>query len=196
MNANITRWAFLFVPEARKHNLVPSIVAGLIEAESGGNREAISHAGAVGLMQVMTGEAIAGRPSREELLDAETNVRWGCQILADNFARHGTTAGMLASYFGACDSNGIPNDASDGSGVDGWGYVRLVERAAVAYREIDQRADPDFAQYAPHSGGWREAIINVRGVADDALETGRGLKDDLEAIREKAQRAVDKWGKR
>jgi hypothetical protein len=36
-------------------------------------------------------------------------------------------------------------------------------------------ADPDFRAYAPRSGTWREACANLKGVADDALETGRKL---------------------
>lgn len=196
MNEDVARWSHLIVPIARDHRLAPSLILGLIQVESRGNPEAVSSAGAVGLCQVVSNESIPGRPSAAELLDPETNIRWGCRILAGNRERTGTQAGALAAYYGAANQDGTPNSATDGSSVDGWGYVRRVEAAALEYLELDQWADPDFLQYTVASGTWRDAATNLLGVATDALATGRQMRDDLRGIAGMAGAAADRWGMR
>lgn len=190
------RFRELVVDTARRYGLRPSLVAGVIHVESHWDPQAISPAGAVGLMQVMPGEKIPGRPLAQALLDPATNIDWGCRILRDGWTRYGTTAGMLAAYYGAVDDQGRPTDADDGSGVTGWEYVWRVEQAAMLYWGWDLTADPDFRQYAPLSGAWREAAINLKGVADDALATGRRLRDQLKQIGSLAWQGVDLWGSR
>lgn len=67
---------------ALAHNLPPEMVLAVIEVESAFDAKAISSAGALGLMQVMpfwTREL--GRPD-DNLLNASTNIRYGCTILA------------------------------------------------------------------------------------------------------------------
>lgn len=125
-----------------------------------------------------------------------TNVQWTCQILAENFARTHTQAGMLAAYYGAISADGRPNAATDGSSVDGWEYVRRVETAAMEYRDLDQRADHDFIAWAAQSGTWREAATNLLGVATDALQTGRRLKADFEMVADAALKSAARWGSR
>jgi hypothetical protein len=59
--------------------------------------------------------------------------------------------------------------------------VALVEGAARQFADLDGAAavgtevDPDFTAYAPHTGTWREAAINLKGIADDALSAGRKI---------------------
>lgn len=72
---------------ATLYDLSPHLVYAVIKAESGFDPDAISHVGAVGLMQIMpstfvwltdlTGEEIA--PDR--LTDPEVNIRYGCYFL-------------------------------------------------------------------------------------------------------------------
>lgn len=182
MNEAVRRWAGLVVPIARRHQLAPSLVLGLIEVESSGDPDVISRAGAVGLMQVMPAPLIAGRPTRAELLDPARNVETGCTILAANRARIGHQAGALAAYYGAADADGRPNATTDGSGADGWEYVRRVERAALGYLDVDQWADADFQQYAPLGGGWREAATNLRGIASDLIRRCRQVREVVAGV--------------
>ena len=67
--------------EARRANLPPELVLAVIEVESNFDRFAISHAGALGLMQVMPFwlDEI-GRPG-DNLMNLHTNLRMGCTIL-------------------------------------------------------------------------------------------------------------------
>lgn len=67
--------------EATRANLRPELVLALIEVESRFDRFAISHAGALGLMQVMPfWLKEIGRP-KDNLFDIRTNLRMGCTIL-------------------------------------------------------------------------------------------------------------------
>ncbi len=88
--------------EARKHNLDPYLVAGLIRQESRFENEAVSSAGAVGLMQLMPGTArrLAGHGvSRGRLYDPETNIRLGTKYLAGLMAQFdGSVERAVAGY--------------------------------------------------------------------------------------------------
>lgn len=55
--------------------------------------------------------------------------------------------------------------------------VSELEKAAVQAA----RADADFARYAPRTGTWREACVNLKGIADDALAAGRKVVADAAA---------------
>ncbi len=77
-----------------KNGLAPGLVAAVILQESGGNRQAYSIDGAVGLMQVMpsdglaasfqcpSGPCFARRPTTAQLLDPEFNISFGTSMLA------------------------------------------------------------------------------------------------------------------
>ncbi len=74
---------------SQSNKLNPSLVGAMVFAESGFNPKAVSHKGAIGLMQIMpnTGEWIAQELgekgySSEELLNPEKNLRIGTWYLA------------------------------------------------------------------------------------------------------------------
>lgn len=74
---------------AGENDLDPALVHAVIECESSGRPEAVSRAGAVGLMQVMPGTAAAvcedlglPAPAKRDLFDPEINVRIGAHYLA------------------------------------------------------------------------------------------------------------------
>ena len=67
--------------EAQRTKLHPELVLAVIDVESNFNRYAISHAGAMGLMQVMPfWLKEIGRPG-DNLFNIRTNLRMGCTIL-------------------------------------------------------------------------------------------------------------------
>jgi soluble lytic murein transglycosylase len=99
------RLAVTIVREARRNNVDPLLVVAVIRCESSFNNYAVSHVGAMGLMQVMpdTGKYLAdkagfrlGRSSN--LFDAETNVELGTAYLADLIQRFGTVEKALVAY--------------------------------------------------------------------------------------------------
>jgi hypothetical protein len=192
VEARVRQYAGLIQRFAGAVSVPASIVAGLIAVESGGQADATSPdngAGlgrALGLMQVLQGAFAAG----ENGYDPETNIRVGTRILREKLNTFGgRLESGLAAYFGAVDSIGNPTSGSDLTGTTGVQYVAEVKGAAASFGDLDgvvsspgaadsARADADFLAYAPKTGTWREAAINLKGVADDALTAGRKIVAD------------------
>ena len=87
---------------ATKAGLSPQLVLSVIEVESHFNHFALSSAGAQGLMQVMPfWKKSIGKPS-DNLMDIETNLRYGCSILSHYIKRdNGNLIAALARYNGS-----------------------------------------------------------------------------------------------
>jgi soluble lytic murein transglycosylase-like protein len=109
--SKVRRWCGLISGYARQADLPPDLVAALIWQESGGDPNALSHSGAVGLMQVMPrdGQAAAfrckgrpcfsDRPTMAELRDPEFNLRYGTRLLSDLVKKyHGDLRKALRAY--------------------------------------------------------------------------------------------------
>ena len=106
----VRRWCSLISEYSDRRGLPPDLVAAVILQESGGDPEAFSHSGAVGLMQVMprdglastfmcaNGPCFANRPSKGELRDPEFNVSYGTRMLASLVRKHGSLREALKSY--------------------------------------------------------------------------------------------------
>ena len=90
--------------EAGRNRLDPMLLAGLIRQESAFASDAISRAGAVGLMQIMppTGRRVARRLglsfSRAKLFDPEYNVRLGSSYLSRLLMAYPAREYALAAY--------------------------------------------------------------------------------------------------
>lgn len=91
--------------EARRADIQPELVLAVIEVESHFNRYAVSSVGAQGIMQVMPfWKNEIGRPE-DNLIDLETNLRYGCTILKHYIERsEGRLAEALARYNGSYGS--------------------------------------------------------------------------------------------
>lgn len=87
---------------ATQAGLQPEVVLAVIEVESAFDRFAISRAGAQGIMQVMPfWKHEIGRPE-DNLIDLETNLRYGCTILKYYLEKaEGRIAEALARYNGS-----------------------------------------------------------------------------------------------
>lgn len=94
------------VRQARLHGLEPDLVVAVIEVESAGYHLAVSHVGAMGLMQLLpsTGEELAGKLDIEwmgpdTLFDPTINVRLGTAYLRELADRYdGDVSIALAAY--------------------------------------------------------------------------------------------------
>ena len=93
------------VSEARLRNLDPELVIAVIEVESGGYHLAVSHVGAMGLMQLLpaTAEELAGKHDidwngPDTLFDPTTNVKLGTAYLRELADRYGDVSVALAAY--------------------------------------------------------------------------------------------------
>lgn len=103
-SAKVRRWEPLIVKYATPHGIDPNLVAAVMTIESSGNPNALSHAGAVGLMQVMPYHPyrFPGRPPAAQLYDPDFNVKWGLKILANEmeWARGNVSKALMAYYDG------------------------------------------------------------------------------------------------
>jgi soluble lytic murein transglycosylase len=97
--------AKVIAAEAAHNQLDVELILAVIHTESAFHNFARSHAGALGLMQVMpsTGEMLARQhgldwSGPETLFDPVANVRLGCRYLAALRARYGRIEAALAAY--------------------------------------------------------------------------------------------------
>lgn len=107
---SVQRWCDLIERYAGENGMDPNIIAAVMVQESGGNPDALSHSGAVGLLQVMPRDGIAAtfqckngpcfssRPSMSELYNPEFNISFGTGMLAGLVNRHGNLRDALRSY--------------------------------------------------------------------------------------------------
>jgi len=88
--------------EAARAQLPPQLVLALIQVESKFDPYAVSHSGAVGLMQIMPfWLKLIGRAD-DSLVHAKTNLRMGCTILKYYLGKsHGDIREALQRYNGA-----------------------------------------------------------------------------------------------
>lgn len=114
---------------SEEYDLEPSFVAGVISTESKFKEEAVSRAGARGLMQIIpaTGEEIAEALGVtfhvEDLFEPETSIRFGCYYLRQQLDRFGQNKAVaLAAY------NAGPNKAAQWLSEYG-----LDSRGRIAY---------------------------------------------------------------
>ncbi len=98
-------WSTLFNARAEKENLDPSFVIAVARSESALMTDAVSSAGARGLMQLTpsTGKRVAKanrwrRPSNWDLLQPQTNIRLGTAYLDDLFRRYEHPLLVLGAY--------------------------------------------------------------------------------------------------
>lgn len=107
---SIRRWCDLIERYANEHGVDANLIAAVMLQESGGNPDAYSKSGAVGLMQVMprdglassfvcvNGPCFASRPSMDELFVPEFNVSFGVRMLAGLINRYGSVREALRAY--------------------------------------------------------------------------------------------------
>ena len=100
--------------EASAADLSPEIVLALIEVESYFDQFAVSRVGAQGLMQVMPfWKKEIGRPD-DNLTNADTNLRYGCQILQFYLQKEkGNLHRALARYNGSLGKSWYPERVFD-----------------------------------------------------------------------------------
>jgi len=90
-------------------NLSPQLVLSVIEVESSFNHYALSHAGAQGLMQVMPFWKKHIGSTEDNLMDIETNLRYGCNILSHYLKlEKGDLVAALARYNGSVGKTWYP----------------------------------------------------------------------------------------
>ena len=138
---------------AEAYDVPPHIVYAVIDVESDFDSAAVSHAGAVGLMQMtpdtfswLTHDILFEHLHEGMLYDPETNIRYGTYYLSRLYGRYGDWAVALAAY-NAGPTNvdeWLQNpDYADGEGglahipfKETRNYVEKVEKAMAIYDRV------------------------------------------------------------
>lgn len=104
-DAEIDRLARTILSEARRAQIAPRLVLGLIHVESSGDPRAVSRVGAMGLMQLrprtaaaMARESAIPWEGSESLFEPNLNVRLGVRYLTLLIDRFGDIDTALAAY--------------------------------------------------------------------------------------------------
>lgn len=150
-HADVMRWEPLILKYAMHYGIDPDLLAALITVESSGDPNAVSYAGAVGLMQVMPYHPtrFPGRPPASHLYDPENNLAWGGRILASEleWADGDLTLALGAYYDGQARS------------LAGWARTRAYAEKVLALYRAAQGLHPNAgrprarAYRAPRPGG-------------------------------------------
>ncbi|QBI22102.1 lytic transglycosylase domain-containing protein [Egibacter rhizosphaerae] len=114
-------WAPEISAAAAEAGIDDRLLAALVEAESGFRADAVSHAGAIGLAQLMPGTADALGVDPRDPVD---NLRGGAQYLREQLDRFGSVEEALAAY------NAGPHRVQQAGGIpnitETQNYVRTV----------------------------------------------------------------------
>ena len=106
----VRSWCGQVESYSREFGIDPNLIAAVMLQESGGDQDAYSRSGAVGLMQVMprdgiaasfmcsNGPCFASRPSMHELFDPEFNISYGIRMLAGLIDKYGNVRDALKTY--------------------------------------------------------------------------------------------------
>ncbi|MCE1251914.1 MAG: transglycosylase SLT domain-containing protein [Anaerolineae bacterium] len=107
---SVRRWCGPIQNYATEHQIDPNLIAAVMQQESGGDPNAYSSSGAVGLLQVMPSDGIAAsfycaagpcfasRPTTQELLNPEFNISYGAGMLAGLINRYQDVREALRAY--------------------------------------------------------------------------------------------------
>lgn len=133
--SGVLRWKPLLEEAERQFGVPWDVLAAIMAIESGGNPNAHSPQGAVGLMQIMPNYH-AGRASKYggNLWDPRTNIFTAADFLSELYRRYGSWDKAAAAYFGAIDARGNITGARDAVGTSGHQYVQLFRDTLARLR--------------------------------------------------------------
>jgi hypothetical protein len=171
----LARWGELADRAALAAGVPPSWVKGVIWAESGGDPNAVSPAGAVGLMQLHSEAARQGH-NFEQVKDPELNVRLGAQYLRTVYGPNSPTLPHVASRYNAGQrADGSPHPASNAWGMRYQGDY--IDRVVAA----NNTAILDGSNAGGSAGGDGFGLLPFR--ADASASVGAELAlERLEAL--------------
>jgi hypothetical protein len=153
------------ISEAKRQNMPPSLALAIAKVESNFNHQAISHAGAKGVMQIMprTAEQVFGVP-RSRLFDPDVNIELGITFIKKLLKRYDNRLDIALSHYNG--GSGVKNRHGELRVMPATqGYVDKVLATQQDFLKHDFLPYNNQSLYASH--------INQSGfnyVAGDAAE--------------------------
>ncbi|MFH0902262.1 MAG: transglycosylase SLT domain-containing protein [Pseudomonadota bacterium] len=144
----------------------------------------------------LNGAGLSYRDNPDKLLETPTNAMVAADYLrACHDAYPDDEARVIAAY-----NAGVTGVSGTGWRQVNWdSYVVPVQAKLALYRvrPIDEDWDANVAAgFQGYGKTWLDVAATLLGVCNDALPAGRRLRDELLAIRERANAAVATWGSR
>lgn len=127
-----SNWENIIVQAGKKYNLDPNLIRAIIQVESGYNPNAVSHAGAQGLMQLMPDTA--KEMNVTDVFNPEQNIFGGARYFREMLDRYrGDLVKALAAY------NAGPEAVDKARGIPNYTETQLyVPRVLNAYHAINK----------------------------------------------------------
>lgn len=187
--------------QARKHGIPENIFFGLIRAESSWRPDAVSHAGAMGLTQVMPGTARGmGYDPNELARNPAIQLEAGARYLSQMYNQFGNWELALAAY------NAGPGNVQKYGGIPPFKETQqYVPRVLQFAQEEGGGSIPDFTpareRYTPGTAVPRSvtptvdlaSLASPRGVQDSPTAAG-SITDLLESLSPRIRRDEDRGG--
>ncbi|WP_339721988.1 lytic transglycosylase domain-containing protein [uncultured Paraglaciecola sp.] len=151
------------ISEANRQNITPSLALAIAKVESNFNPNALSYAGAKGVMQIMprTAEQAFGVP-RERLFEPDVNIKIGVKFIKQLLERYNNRLDIALSHY-----NG-------GSGVkNSQGELRVMP-ATQGYVDKVLGTQQEFLQHdkpMPFVSGVRQSPIQARYADTEIAQT-------------------------
>jgi Transglycosylase SLT domain len=161
---------------AKSQRVDPLLVLAVMSIESSFDPDAQSHAGAQGLMQVLTRvhkEKFAPFGGTAAAYDPESNIKVGVQILKEYLVRNGNEAMALKSYVGAAL---MDNDG-------GYGYKVLSQKARIVAASLGQPVPVNPVVNMPIMKVALKTMLpasDVQALAEPAVEEAKAV--DIVAV--------------
>ena len=136
--------------EATANHLDPALVYSVIKAESNFDADAMSHAGAIGLMQLtpdtfewlQTKLKSESKYTAEDLKTPEINIRYGCKFLSLLFERYSQKRTALSAYNAGIGTVNIwlkdPSVSQDGATLDRIPYTETKKYVEAVLENYDK----------------------------------------------------------
>lgn len=169
-DAVVAQWDDLVRKYSAQYQVSREVVHTLIVLESAGKPDAINATtGCVGLMQIMP---LEGRPTAAELADPETNIAWGCRLLAGYIDKYGSIDSALCAYGGVKN----PTDLACASAQ---AYLNAF---ALRWSEVWPGKQLPFTMPKTRTVP-QQALIDARWYAEEAVrKIEAGVPDQARAI--------------
>lgn len=180
----IYRWDPIVTKAAEDHGVPKDVLYAIMMLESGGNPDAVSAQGAVGLFQVMPQyHAARAQKYGGNLRDPAVNAEVAAEILAENYHRiKSANPGLsddqawelaAAAYFGAFDWNTLQvTGAQDAYGTTGQAYVDKFRANRAKVRQELGQALGGRMELTTVTGGQAYPITQGYGETEFARTSG------------------------